>query len=100
MSRDEIIQLLLVETVHQVVEYGRTKWLLDVLEHGFAGFANMRDTELEDAVNRLGMSMHDDNQGDDNEASSHYENLDDTHTDFAFATGYSGRQGIWALDTD
>lgn len=102
MSRDHLIQQLLVETVHQIVEQGRTSWLLGILEHGFDGYANLNDKELEAAARRLGISSGD---GDAPVDTGEYGDEHDEHAaELSFASRYVGVQGSlignWALDSD
>lgn len=104
MSRDEIIQQLLIETLHQIVECGRTSWLLGILEHGFAGYANLDDAALDAAARRLGISIGKETQDQENELSTLDEHEDDTPSEIAFSARYAGlpgsRLGTWAFDTD
>lgn len=62
MSRDQLIQQLLLETVHQIVEQGRTTWLQGILEHGFAGYANLGEADLDAAARRLGLTLADESE--------------------------------------
>lgn len=104
MSRDEIIQQLLIETLHQIVECGRTSWLLGILEHGFAGYANLDDRDLEAAARRLGITVGKETQDQENEHISLDEHDDNTQSEIAFSTRYAGLPGsmlgTWAFDTD
>lgn len=101
MSRDQLIQQLLVETIHQIVEHGRTNWLMGILEHGFAGFSNLSEKDLEASARRLGIDMEDtgepvaDDDGDEH---------DDHAAEISFASRYVGVEGSlignWALDSE
>ena len=102
MSRDHLIQQLLVETVHQIVEQGRTSWLLGILEHGFDGYANLNDKELEAAARRLGLSL---DGGDVTDDTIDYTDEHDDHAaELSFASRYVGVQGSlignWAFDAE
>lgn len=101
MSRDQLIQQLLVETVHQIVEQGRTSWLLGILEHGFAGFSNLGEKELEASARRLGIDME---EKAHHAAEAHDDEHDDHAAERSFASRYVGVQGSlignWALDTE
>lgn len=56
MEREEIIQNLVVESFHDIMEQRRTSWLLHILEHGFPGFSHLGDRELSKEAERYGIS--------------------------------------------
>lgn len=99
MSRDQLIQQLLLETVHQIVEQGRTTWLLGILEHGFAGYANLGDTDLDVAARRLGVTEEETPVED-----TGYADEEEDVAEYTLASRYAGLPGSmignWALDTE
>jgi hypothetical protein len=99
VSRDQLIQQLLVETVHQIIEQGRTTWLLGILEHGFAGYANLGDVELDAAARRLGVTEEEAPVEDPG-----YADEQDDVAEYTFASRYAGLPGSlignWALDSE
>lgn len=101
MSRDEIIQQLLIETLHQIVEQGRTSWLLGILEHGFAGYRHLADADLEAAARRFGIAR---TPSLEDDVLDHDDHHDEHAAEIAFAARYAGIPGSlvgnWALDTD
>ena len=56
MERDQIIQSLVAESLHQILEQKRSNWLLRVLEHGFTGYSNLDDEALLREAQRYGIS--------------------------------------------
>lgn len=46
MSRNEMIEVLVNDTVERMVELRQVFWLQGILENGFAGFANWSDDDL------------------------------------------------------
>lgn len=60
MSRDEMIALLVSDTVDRVVLYRRVFWLQGILEKGFAGYGQWSDGELRAEVARRGLDRESD----------------------------------------
>lgn len=50
MSREHLIQLLVIDSLEHANDMRRYLWLQQVLESGFRGFAKMSDAELEEEI--------------------------------------------------
>lgn len=59
MDREQMIQNLVAECFHQIVEHRRSSWLLRALENGFAGYAHLDDGELAREAACLGIGTAD-----------------------------------------
>lgn len=46
MNRESMIDALVQECTHRILEERSTPWLMDILEKGFRGFGAMSDAEL------------------------------------------------------
>jgi hypothetical protein len=55
MTRDEMIQLLVLSGVQYVDTFRGTLWIQKILEHGFAGYGNMPDAELAAEIKAQGL---------------------------------------------
>lgn len=60
MDRETLIQRLIVESMHRIVDRQRTSQLLNMLENGFRGFRKMNDKELKMELSRCGLDLDDD----------------------------------------
>ncbi len=90
MDRETLIQTLIVETMHRIVDQQRASQLLDILENGFEGFRNMTDKALTMELSRCGLDM-DDDASPVMEFDDDHDELDDhDEYDTALMAGYSG----------
>jgi len=55
MTRDEMIQLLVIHGVESVDSFRGTLWLQKILEYGFAGYGNLSDESLAAEIVALGL---------------------------------------------
>ena len=60
MDRETLIQRLVIESMHRIVDQQRTSQLLNMLENGFRGFRKMNDKELKMELSRCGLDQDDD----------------------------------------
>ena len=82
MNREEMIQNLVVERFHQIVEQRRATWLLGVLEHGFKGYAHLGESELAREAFQLGLHA-----GHDKAAANEADFPDDDADEFPLSAG-------------
>jgi hypothetical protein len=57
MSRNEMIAILVNDTVERMVDLRQVFWLHGILENGFAGFAKMSDDELRRELKGRGLDL-------------------------------------------
>jgi hypothetical protein len=57
MSRDEMIAVLINDTVERMVVMRQVFWLHGILENGFAGFAQWSDEELRRELSGRGFDL-------------------------------------------
>lgn len=68
MSREEMIQQLIFDLLEHASDMNRYRWLQQVLETGFRGFANMTDAELAGQVQARGLDSGESTGNEDNDS--------------------------------
>ncbi|HTY04289.1 MAG TPA: hypothetical protein VMC81_11230 [Rhodocyclaceae bacterium] len=75
MKREKMIEALIIDSMVQIFDRQRVRWLGDLLETGFRGFAHMSDGELrrEMASRGLGLEAREDAGSHDDAGSAEVE---------------------------
>ncbi len=55
MSRDEVIALLVSDTIERMLSQRQIFWLQRILENGFPGYANWSDEDLQREMGERGL---------------------------------------------
>ena len=93
MSRDEMIALLVSDTLERVINRHQVFWLQGVLENGLVGFAKWSDEELRLELEERGFGS--DNTSviaEDFEAADEFDDAD-----FLRVAGYLGSESNWQI---
>lgn len=76
MSREHLIQMLVIDSIEHASDMRRYRWLQQVLEGGFRGFANMSDAELTEETRARRLDLDDDVTEEDPDNNRGYDDGD------------------------
>jgi hypothetical protein len=97
VNRDELIQSLVAERFHQIVEQRRSAWLLGILEHGFKGYAHHDLFELTNEALHLSINLQHETPAA-NEGDFHDGSLDTVELSLLASDHRNFNQGLHADD--